>query len=95
MAVFEAAEITAAPVYDVDQLMEDPHVQAREVLIDMPDAELGQVLMHNVIPRLQATPGALRHAAPDLGQHTQEILTELGCDGARIDALRAAGVVVG
>ena len=93
MAVFEAAEITAAPVYDIDQLVADPHVVAREVLIDLPDAEMGQVLMHNVVPRMSGTPGAIRTPAPTLGEHGVALLKELGCDESRIDGLVERGVV--
>ncbi len=93
MAIFEAAEITAAPVYDIDQLVADPHVVAREVIVDMPDDAIGQVMMHNVIPRLSGTPGALRSPAPALGAHTREILLSLGCDAPRLAALLARQAV--
>ena len=49
--------------------------------------------MHNVIPRLSETPGRLRSAAPSLGQHTAEILGQLGCDPGRLAALAADGVI--
>jgi crotonobetainyl-CoA:carnitine CoA-transferase CaiB-like acyl-CoA transferase len=49
--------------------------------------------MHNVIPRLSATPGKLRHPAPTLGQHTREVLGEIGYTAERIAALAADGVV--
>src|SRR5437660_1757971 len=52
MAAFAAAEVTAAPVYDIDQFLADPHVLAREIVVDMPDAETGHLTMHNIIPRL-------------------------------------------
>ena len=93
MAIFEAAEVTANPVYEIDQLMDDPHVQARGVLVEAPDDEAGSVLMHNIIPRLSETPGRLRSAAPTLGQHNNEILTGLGLDTAGIAALVATGVI--
>lgn len=93
MAIFEAAEVTASPIYEVDQLLDDPHVAARGVLVEAPDAEAGSVVMHNVIPRLSDTPGRLRRPAPGLGEHTREILDQLGCDPARIAALRAEGVI--
>jgi crotonobetainyl-CoA:carnitine CoA-transferase CaiB-like acyl-CoA transferase len=95
MAVFEAAEITATPVYDIDQFLDDPHVQARGVIVEAPDAEAGSVLMHNIIPRLSETPGKLRLPAPDLGQHTREILTGLGYDEDQLAALVAAGAITG
>ena len=93
MAIFEAAEVTAIPVYEIDQLIDDPHVHERGVLVEAPDDEAGSVLMHNIIPRLSETPGRLRLAAPSLGQHNVEILTSLGRDSAAIAALAAAGVI--
>ena len=78
MEIFARAEVTAAPVYDIDQFMSDPHVIAREILVDLPDTQMGQLPMHNVIPRLSATPGRLRRPAPALGEHTAEVLAELG-----------------
>jgi crotonobetainyl-CoA:carnitine CoA-transferase CaiB-like acyl-CoA transferase len=92
LAVFGAAEVTAAPVYEIDQFMADPHVAARGILVEMPDAEIGSVPMHNVIPRLSDTPGRLRRPAPALGEHTREVLAAIGWDAARIAALEAAGV---
>jgi crotonobetainyl-CoA:carnitine CoA-transferase CaiB-like acyl-CoA transferase len=74
LAAFQAAEVTAAPVYEIDQFVADPHVQERQILVDIPDDELGSVTVHNVLPRLSGTPGALRRPAPDLGQHTAEVL---------------------
>jgi crotonobetainyl-CoA:carnitine CoA-transferase CaiB-like acyl-CoA transferase len=93
MAIFEAAEVTANPVYEIDQLLEDPHVHGRGVLIEAPDEEAGSVLMHNIIPRLSETPGRLRSPAPNLGQHSRSILQSIGIDAARIDALAADGVL--
>jgi crotonobetainyl-CoA:carnitine CoA-transferase CaiB-like acyl-CoA transferase len=93
MAVFEAAEVTATPIYEIDQLLDDPHVQARGVIVEAPDDEMGSVLMHNVIPRLSDTPGRLRSAAPSLGQHTRSVLESIGYDAARLAALAADGVI--
>jgi crotonobetainyl-CoA:carnitine CoA-transferase CaiB-like acyl-CoA transferase len=93
MAVFQAAEVTANPVYEIDQLIADEHIQARGVIVEAPDDEAGSVLMHNVIPRLSGTPGRLRHPAPTLGQHTREVLGAIGYSVDRIAALEADGVV--
>jgi formyl-CoA transferase len=78
-------------VYNVQQLMENPHVVEREVLVDVEDPDLGDIPMHNVVPRLSATPGSIRHPAPQLGQHTAEVLAEVGIDAARLAALRERG----
>ena len=93
MAVFEAAEVTATPIYDIDQLLDDPHVQARGVIVEAPDDEAGSVLMHNIIPRLSETPGRLRLAAPSLGQHTRSVLESIGYDTARLAELAAGGII--
>ncbi len=93
MAIFERAEVTASPVYDIDQFMADSHVQAREILVDLPDGEMGRLPMHNIIPRLSDTPGRLRRPAPALGEHTFEVLEGLGLSRADLDALVEGGVI--
>jgi crotonobetainyl-CoA:carnitine CoA-transferase CaiB-like acyl-CoA transferase len=93
LAAFEAAEVTAAPIYDIDQFLADPHVRAREIVVDLPDEELGTVPMHNIVPRLSLTPGHIRMPAPALGEHTAALLGEIGCSAADIDALARDGVI--
>ncbi len=87
LAVFGAAEVTAAPVYEIDQYMQDPHVIDQALLVAAPDAALGTVAMHNVIPRLSATPGRLRRPAPELGEHTTEVMGAVGWGAGRIAGL--------
>jgi crotonobetainyl-CoA:carnitine CoA-transferase CaiB-like acyl-CoA transferase len=74
---FEAAEVTVGPVYDARGFASDPHVQGRGVLVEMADDDLGSLPMHAVVPRLSATPGALRRPAPKLDEHAAEILAAL------------------
>jgi len=93
LAFFEKAEVTAAPIYDIEQFLADPHVQAREIVVDLPDAEMGTVPMHNIVPRLSLTPGHIRTPAPALGEHSAAILGELGCDANEMARLANAGVV--
>ena len=93
LRAFEAAEVTAAPVYEIDQFLDDPHVQARGIVVEAPDQEAGSVLMHNIIPRLAETPGRLRRPAPKIGEHTREVLVAIGYDEGRIAALGTRGVI--
>lgn len=93
MRAFATAEVTAAPVYDIDQFLADPHVQQREIVVEMPDPDLGRIAMHNIIPRLSETPGRLRMPAPQLGEHTAEILGQFGIDRATLDELAREGVI--
>ncbi|MBI4185089.1 MAG: CoA transferase [Proteobacteria bacterium] len=93
MEIFERKGITAAPVYDVSQIVEDPHYREREVVVEVPDADLGTLAMHNVIPRLSASPGRLRRPAPMLGEHTAEVLSGLGLEPKELERLAAGGVI--
>jgi crotonobetainyl-CoA:carnitine CoA-transferase CaiB-like acyl-CoA transferase len=88
---FRKNEITVAPVYEVDQVLADPHVRERGTLVEVPDADLGMLAMHNIAPRLSGTPGDLRIPAPRLGEHTREALAEIGLDAAAIDAMLESG----
>ncbi len=93
VAYFEQAEVTIGPIYDISQIVEDPHVIAREILADYPDADMGSFPMHHVVPRLLGTPGSLRTPAPRLGEHNRELLREIGVDEAAYARLVAAGAV--
>jgi len=90
---FERAEVTAAPVYDIGQFLDDPHVQERGIVVEAPDAEMGEIPMHAVLPRFSGTPGGLRRPAPAIGQHTREIFARIGYSDERIDALAQKGVI--
>jgi crotonobetainyl-CoA:carnitine CoA-transferase CaiB-like acyl-CoA transferase len=90
---FEEAEVTAAPVYDIGQFLDDPHVQQRGIVVEAPDDEMGGVPMHAVVPRLSGTPGPLRSPAPAIGQHNREIFTRIGYSDERIAALAQKGVI--
>jgi crotonobetainyl-CoA:carnitine CoA-transferase CaiB-like acyl-CoA transferase len=93
LAVFEQAEVTAAPVYDIEQFIADPHVKARELVVELPDADMGAVPMHAVVPRLSRTPGEIRAPAPELGQHNREILGALGLNDDDLARLRERKVI--
>ncbi|HET7729773.1 MAG TPA: CoA transferase [Usitatibacter sp.] len=93
MAFFEKNEITAAPVYDISQFIEDPHVKARGILVDLPDEDMGSIPMHAVVPRLSLTPGAIRRPAPRLGEHTAEVLSRVGVDEGKRAELAARKVI--
>ncbi|MSQ88133.1 MAG: CoA transferase [Betaproteobacteria bacterium] len=95
VAFFEKAEVTIGPIYDVTQIVADPHILERELLADYPDAQMGQFPMHHVVPRLLGTPGSIRTPAPRLGEHNQVLLAELGLKKDQIKNLIAKGIVVG
>jgi crotonobetainyl-CoA:carnitine CoA-transferase CaiB-like acyl-CoA transferase len=92
VAFFEQAEVTIGPIYDITQIMEDPHVRARELIADYPDEDMGTFPMHHVVPRLSGTPASIRTPAPQLGQHNLALLGEAGVDAATYAQLLAAGI---
>jgi crotonobetainyl-CoA:carnitine CoA-transferase CaiB-like acyl-CoA transferase len=94
MAELEQARIPAGPVLDLGQVLEDPQVKARELLkyVDYPGAPR-PVPLADTAMRLSATPGGIRHRAPMLGEHTDEVLGELGFSPEEIKGLRTAEVV--
>jgi formyl-CoA transferase len=93
VAYFEKHEVTIGPVYDIAQIVEDPHVIETELLADYPDADMGEFPMHHVVPRLLRTPGAIRAPAPRLGEHNRALLAGIGVDDALYTKLLAEGVV--
>ena len=94
LEVLAKAEVVAGPIYDAKQLIDDPHVKAREAFVRMPDAELGSVLLQNVVPRFTNKPGRVRWAGkPDIGSDTAGVLAEAGFTAEEIGRLEAAGIV--
>ncbi len=92
VAFFEQAEVTIGPIYDIAQIVEDPHVLERELIADYPDPDMGAFPMHHVVPRLSGTPGSIRTPAPHLGEHNRALLAELNVDDAAYAQLLAAGI---
>jgi formyl-CoA transferase len=92
VAFFEKAEVTIGPIYDISQIVEDPHVLERELIADYPDADMGQFPMHHVVPRLSGTPGSIRTPAPRLGEHNRALLAEVGIDEWAYSELLARGI---
>ncbi|WP_422099550.1 CaiB/BaiF CoA transferase family protein [Variovorax sp.] len=96
VALLEDKAVPCGPINDIAQAFDDAQVKARGLAVTLPrDAGDGITAITGVASplRLSATPPVLRRAPPALGQHTREVLGELGIDAARFEALRASGVV--
>jgi crotonobetainyl-CoA:carnitine CoA-transferase CaiB-like acyl-CoA transferase len=93
-AAFEKAGAALAPVYDIEQLSQDPHVKERDMITTIQDEDLGPLKMQNLFFRMGETPGGIRHGGRRLGQDTDSVLDELlGLSGDKVESLREAGVL--
>ncbi len=86
--IFLEAGFPAAPIHNYQQVFEDPHTQAREMMVEMDHPVEGTVNGLGIPIKLSETPGEIRRAAPLLGEHTEETLTELGYSEEEIAGFR-------
>ena len=91
--VFDAAGVPNGPIYLLSELFADPQVQHRGLVVEMEHPAAGRIRQTGIPVRLSVTPGSIRTPPPQLGEHTDAILSELGYDGAAIARLRQDGVV--
>ncbi|UCH57077.1 MAG: CoA transferase, partial [Candidatus Bathyarchaeota archaeon] len=89
-----AESVPVAPVNQIDQTLEDPHVKARDIIIEMDHPTAGKVRSPGFPVKLSRTPAEMRLPAPQLGEHNEEILTQLlGYTNEQVADLRKAGVI--
>ena len=89
------AGVPSGPIYSMDQVFADPQVQHIGAAVAVPHPTLGEVRVVNQAVTLSRTPAAMARATPEHGEHTDEILRELGLDQAAIDGLRGRNVIGG
>jgi formyl-CoA transferase len=86
--------IPSGRVYTAKDILADPHYQARESIVRVTDPTLGEFPMQNVFPFLSETPGEVKWVGPELGQHTDEVYSDLlGYDAERLADYRARGII--
>jgi len=89
----ERAEVPASRIYSVRDIAADPQYAARGMIREIPMPGGGTLKVPGVVPKLSATPGGFTRGGPRLGEHTREVLRELGYADDTIDALGALGVI--
>jgi crotonobetainyl-CoA:carnitine CoA-transferase CaiB-like acyl-CoA transferase len=88
----EAAGVPSGPIYTIPDVYADPHVQAREMVVEHEHPSAGMIKNIGIPVKLSETPGAIRRAAPRFGEHTDAVLRECGLSDREIDELREARV---
>jgi crotonobetainyl-CoA:carnitine CoA-transferase CaiB-like acyl-CoA transferase len=84
LAIMREAGATVGPIYSIADIARDRHFIDRGIIVDVEDRQFGTLPTHNILPRLSETPGTFRRPAPELGEHTAEVMTEAGLDPATV-----------
>jgi CoA:oxalate CoA-transferase len=89
-----AADIPCGPVNTIDKVVKDPHIEHRGMITEVQHSSLGKLRTHNTPLKLSRTPARVDKAAPELGEHTEEVLRELlGVSRRQLNALRKDSVI--
>jgi formyl-CoA transferase len=91
--VLEREGVPCGPIYNIKQVYDDPHVQARNMRVELDHPIAGRIGNIGVPIKLSDTPGTARTAAPVLGQHTKEVLSEYDYTEGDIEAIKASGAI--
>lgn len=71
--ILNAHSVPCGLIYRTPDMLADPHFKAREAIVGVPHPDFGALRMQNVAPKFSATPGAIRHAGPALGEHNDDV----------------------
>ena len=86
--------VPVSPIYTIEDIFNDPHYAARENIVEVEHPRLGKVKVPGVVPKFSRTPGAIRHRAPELGEHNGEILADLvGLSEEEVAELKEKGII--
>ncbi|PFP15275.1 MULTISPECIES: CaiB/BaiF CoA-transferase family protein [Bacillaceae] len=88
------AKVPAGSIYSVEDILNDPHYQARQMIQEVAVEGLGKLKMPGIVPKMSATPGEIEWAGPKLGQHTEDVLRgKLGLTKEQIQGLKDNGII--
>jgi crotonobetainyl-CoA:carnitine CoA-transferase CaiB-like acyl-CoA transferase len=93
IAAFETARVPAGPVYTMREALDDPHMRDSDIFTTVDFPGIGKAPIGATPVKLHDTPGEIRRRAPTLGEHSKEILGELGYSAAQIEDLRKSGAI--
>ena len=84
-SLLAAYELPVGPINTVAEVLEDPHIHAREMVRELTHPEYGPLRYVGIPVKLSDTPGEMQFAPPRFGEHNRAVLTDLGFDGTTID----------
>lgn len=94
MKYLDGAKVPAGAIYSIEDIVNDPHYQARQMIQDVNVEALGALKMPGIVPKMSETPGNIEWAGPRLGQHTEEVLAgKINLTASEIQALREKGII--
>jgi len=93
LAALREADVPAGRIYNAGDIAHDPHYRARDMIQEITSARGLKVEMPGIVPKLSTHPGAIRHRAPTLGEHTDAVLRGVGLDDEALRTLRGKGVI--
>jgi crotonobetainyl-CoA:carnitine CoA-transferase CaiB-like acyl-CoA transferase len=92
LKLLDEADIPALPLNSIEDLLEDPHLVARDFIRTVTHPTEGAIRTVGIPVKFSGTPGSIGRLAPTLGEHSTELLAEVGYSSGEIDALARAGV---
>ncbi|MEO1000536.1 MAG: CoA transferase [Pseudomonadota bacterium] len=93
-ALLEEHGVPSGLIYTAEDMLSDPHFEAREAIVEVPHPDFGPLKMQNVAPKLSETPGGIAHVGPELGQHNAEVFEGiLGLPSETLADYKARGII--
>lgn len=92
-AILDKHGVPISPILSIADIFNDPHYKARQNIVEVEHPRLGKVKVPGVVPNFSKTPGSIRHRAPELGEHNEEIYLSLGLSEEEIEQLKQEEVI--
>ncbi len=93
LARLEAERVPCGPILDMAETFDHPQIKAREMAVEVDHPAAGKTRVLGFPPKFSETPGVIRRPSPTLGQHTNEVIKDLGKSDEEIRQLRDEGVL--
>ncbi|RBW70686.1 CaiB/BaiF CoA transferase family protein [Bacillus taeanensis] len=94
MEKLDSFGVPVSPIYSIEDIFNDPQYKERQNIVEVEHPRLGKIKVPGVVPKFSSTPGAIRHRAPELGEHNEEIFGEaLGLSAEELSSLKEKGVI--